>query len=62
MSTEQKCLHERQFHAAAADRIRKGDANPSRRGINLKDIMGEDIYREYQDIDANAVSDDDLFE
>ena len=58
---ESERLSEQQFYAAAAERIRKGDADPARCGVSLKDALGDATYREYQRIDANAVSDEELF-
>ena len=62
MYAELEYLREQQFYATAEERIRKGDADPARRGVSLKDAMGEAAYHEYQSIDADAISDEELFE
>ena len=62
MYSELNQLREQQFYATAAERIRKGDADPARRGVSLEEAMGKADYREYQAIDADAVPDEELFE
>ena len=62
MYAELEYLRDQQFYAMAADRIRKGDSDPARRGVSLEEGMGEAAYREYQNMDADAISDEELFE
>ena len=54
--------YERHFHALAAERIRKGDANPRRQTVSLRDAMGEKGYAAYKEIDPDEIPDRDLFE
>lgn len=62
MYAELEFLREQQFYALAAERIAKGDANPNRRSISLKDVMGDEDFAEYSNIDPDAMPDEELFE
>ena len=62
MYAELARLREQQFYATAAERIRKGDADPKRRRVGLEEAMGDSAFREYQNVDPDSISDEDLFE
>lgn len=62
MYAELAYLREQQFYAIAAERIGKGDTDPNRHGITLKEAMGESAFAEYQNTKPDSISDEDLFE
>ena len=59
---EEAVAYERSLHDLAAERIRKGDVNPRRQAVSLKDAMGEKGYAEYEKINPNEIPDGELFE
>ncbi|MEG1830341.1 MAG: hypothetical protein RR204_00840 [Raoultibacter sp.] len=62
MFIELNLLREQQFYSTAANRIKEGDQNPSRASKSLREVMGEEEYKEYQLLDPHAIADEDLFE
>ena len=62
MYMELNYLRELQFYAIAASRIEEGDQNPNRYGKSLREVMGEEEYKEFQQLDPSAIPDEDLFE
>ena len=62
MSIELANLREQHFYSVAAQRVLEGDATPDRERIALKDAMGVESFGEFQTINPEAISDEDLFE
>ena len=61
MYMELETLRELFFDLNLSDRIEKAELKPELR-FTLKDVMGEEGYTEFQKIDPNSISDEELFE
>ncbi|WP_251669349.1 MULTISPECIES: hypothetical protein [unclassified Sporosarcina] len=61
MYMELESLRELFLNLNLSDRIQKADLNPELR-FTLEDVMGEKNFAEFQKIDPNSISDEDLFE
>mgnify|MGYP000945595311 CR=1 FL=1 len=58
---ELECLRELIWESNLSNRIKEANLNLSHR-YHLKEVMGEAEYEEFQKIDPNAISDDELFD
>jgi hypothetical protein len=61
MYMELEILRELIWELNLSNRIQKADLNPEIR-FSLKEVMGDTGYAEFQSIDPNSISDEDLFE
>ncbi len=61
MFMELEYLRELTWELNLSNRIKEADLNPSHR-YHLKEVMGEAEYEDFQKIDPEAVSDDELFD
>lgn len=60
MYMELETLRELFFDLNLSDRIEQADLKPELR-FTIKDVMGEEGYTEFQKIDPNSISDEELF-
>lgn len=51
-----------EFERIAAERVAVADADPGHRPIPFREAIGEDAFEAFEAVDANAVSDEELFE
>ncbi len=58
---ELKALRTLVWEYELASRIHRANENPNN-SLSLKDVMGEDEFLEFQNMDLNDVKDEDLFE
>lgn len=61
MYMELESLRELFYNLDLSDRIQKADLHPDRR-FTVKDVMGEKGFADFQKIDPNSISDEELFE
>lgn len=61
MYMELEVLRELTMELNLSNRIQEADLNPELR-YELKEVMGEAGYKEFQKIDSNTISDEELFE
>lgn len=61
MYMELESLRDLFFNLQLSDRIQKADANPENR-FTIKEVMGEAGYADFQEIDPDSISDEELFE
>ncbi|PIC67642.1 hypothetical protein CSV71_10325 [Sporosarcina sp. P21c] len=61
MYMELESLRELFYDLQLSERIKKADLNPQHR-FPIREVMGSDNYAEFQQIDPNSISDEELFE
>lgn len=61
MYRELEFLRDMVWEVNIAKRLENADKNPTVR-YTLQDVMGEEEYREFEKLDPNLISDEDLFE
>lgn len=61
MYRELELLRDMAWEVNIANRLENADKNPAVR-YTLQDVMDEEEYREFENLDPNLISDEDLFE
>lgn len=62
MYGELQYFRELELGRIAAERVVAADADPDHRPIPFREAIGEDAYEAFEAIDADAISDTELFE